>query len=190
VEAADARGPDAAALKELLVLVSGPIASGKSTLSRAVVRVLRDAGISAAAVDVDVVYELLEERGYSPGRAEMWSRARRVAGRLAGALFAEGVDVVLVEGGFLAAEEQSELLAEVQPDRVRRILLHTSLETALARVRLDADRGVSRDPVFLAQHYGQIGPAAAPRLPGELVFHTDSLSVEDGARRIVAWLNG
>jgi Adenylylsulphate kinase len=84
VEATDEgrQGEDEAALTGSLVLVGGPIASGKSTLARAVARRLRDGGTSAGVVDVDQVYEMLEERGHSPGKTELWHKAHRLAGRM------------------------------------------------------------------------------------------------------------
>lgn len=190
MEAAGARGPRAgeASLTRLLVLAGGPIASGKSTVSHAVAQRLRQIGRPAAAVDVDHVYELLEARGHSPGDPEVWRRAHRLAGRIVDALFAEGVEVVLVEGDVLVPHSCDELLAMARPDSVRRVTLVASLATALERVRLDDDRGISRDPAFLTRHYEEIGPILAPRPSEELVLDTDSLSAEEAAEQVAAWL--
>jgi hypothetical protein len=190
VEAAGARRPRAGetSLKRLLVLVGGPIASGKSTVSRAVAQRLRQIGRPAAAVDVDLVYEFFEVRGHSPGASEVWQRAHRLAGRIADALFAEGVELVLVEGDVLTPGACAELLAAARPDGVRRITLVASLATALERVRLDDDRGISRDAAFLTRHYEEIGLALERRPREELVLDTDSLSADEVAERVAAWL--
>ena len=172
------------------MLVSGPIASGKSTLSRAVADRLRRTGTPAAAVDVDLVYELLEERGHSPGEPELWRKAHRLAGRIAAALFEEGVEVVLVEGDFLSGENDAELLASARPESVRRIVLRCSLETASARVELDDDRGISRNRNFLTGHYEQIAPLLASRRGNEFVIDTDELPVGVAAKRAAASLGG
>jgi adenylylsulfate kinase-like enzyme len=190
VEAARARGPRAgeAHLKRLLVLVGGPIASGKSTVSRAVALRLREIGSPAAAVDVDLVYELLETRGHSPGDPEVWQRAHRLAGRIAAALFAEGVEIVLVEGDVHAPAAREALLATAGAGDVLTITLAASLETALRRVRMDDDRGISRDPTLLARHYETVGPTLLQRPREELLLDTDALQVADIVERVVAQL--
>jgi adenylylsulfate kinase-like enzyme len=192
VEATRTRGPragEAAPMRTpLLVLVGGPIASGKSTLAQELRRRLRESGTSAAALDVDLAYELLEERGHSPGEPELWLRAYRLAGRIAACLFAEGVEVVVVEAGFLAAADAETVIAAAGRTAVRRISLRTSLETALARVQLDDDRGISRDPQFLARHYEALAPALVHRPSDELVLDTETMSPEEAARRVAARL--
>ncbi len=44
----------------MLLVVTGPMASGKSTLARAVACELERRGAKAAAVDLDLVYEMLD----------------------------------------------------------------------------------------------------------------------------------
>ena len=78
----------------MIVVVTGPIASGKSTLVRALADELRRAGPTAATLDRDEVYELLEERGATAGDPESWQRANRLTAAFAAALVADGVDVV------------------------------------------------------------------------------------------------
>lgn len=184
------QGEDEAALTGSLVLVGGPIASGKSTLARAVARRLRDGGTSAGVVDVDQVYEMLEERGHSPGKTELWHKAHRLAGRIAAGLLAEGTETVLVEGDFLGEDTNAELLQIVRPTSVRRITLITSIETARARVESDPDRGISRDARFLAKHYEEISATLAQRPRDELVIDTERLTVEQAAARVTDWLEG
>ena len=45
-----------------IVVISGPIASGKSTVGRAVTVELSGRGFDAAIVDLDLVYEILDPR--------------------------------------------------------------------------------------------------------------------------------
>jgi len=47
----------------LLVVITGQIASGKSTLAKALASELGRRGMPAAAVDLDVVYEMLDPVG-------------------------------------------------------------------------------------------------------------------------------
>ena len=95
-----------------VVVISGPIASGKSTLSRAVaVRLQERFGIEGAVIDLDLIYEMLDPQGRPKADTRTWSAARRVAGRLATALLAEGRPIV-AEGDFAGEGELPEFLAE------------------------------------------------------------------------------
>jgi energy-coupling factor transporter ATP-binding protein EcfA2 len=144
-----------------LVVVTGSIASGKSTLCREAARLLTAHGRPAAVVDVDVVYEMLEERGHTAGTPAVWQQARRLALAFAAALFADGLEVVMVECEPLTAAELDDLGNRLSCSG-RQIVLRASLETALRRVRDDPMRGVSRDPTFLARHYAARDVEAPP----------------------------
>ena len=140
----------------IVVVITGPIASGKSTLGRAVAVELANRGTDSAVVDLDLVYEMLDPRGRSgvaKSDERLWSQSRRVAGRLAGTLLAEGRSVV-AEGNFAGdqslAEFERELPAKV---RLRLVVLDVDFETALRRTEADPSRGLSKDPVFLSRHY-------------------------------------
>ncbi len=67
----------------LVVLISGPIASGKSALGRAVAgRLDEEAGSCCAVIDLDLVYEMLADDSRKVTIA--YGLARRVAGGMAG----------------------------------------------------------------------------------------------------------
>jgi len=171
-----------------VIVVCGPIASGKSTLARAVARTLNDRGIVTAAIDLDLVYEMIAPGTESKSDAPTWSRARTVAARMAGALFEHGVEAVVLEGDFLAPDERAELVAALEPERrVRYVTLEVPLADALVRVAADPSRGLSRDPAFLARHYEEIGPLLRGRPESDLALDTSALSVEAEADAVVAW---
>jgi shikimate kinase len=163
-----------------VVVIGGPIASGKSTLSRAVA-----VRLEGAVVDLDLVYELLDPHG-PKSSAALWSAARRVAGRLAGALLAEGRSVV-VEGDFAGegalAEFASELPSGVHP---RLVLLDVDFEKAFERASADPTRGVSRDRAFLSRHYTEF--ASAWDGQDVLQLNTGAATVDETAAAVVAWL--
>jgi uridine kinase len=46
-----------------VIVICGPIASGKSTVARAVARLFECRGRKAAVTELDLVYEMLEHRG-------------------------------------------------------------------------------------------------------------------------------
>ena len=131
----------------LIAVIGGPIASGKSSLGRVTAARLQDVrGAEVAVIDLDLIYEMLDPRARS-GRPKsderMWSQARRLAGRLAAALLAEGRQVV-AEGNF--AGDQS--LAEFERELIKS-------RTGEGRARAKA-RGVrfGRKPK-LSVHQGQ-----------------------------------
>ena len=126
----------------LVVVISGPIASGKSTLSRAVAAQLEEAEeVATAVIDLDLVYELLDPRRRTKDDADLWAEARRVAGRLTTALLAESRCVV-AEGEFASDQALDEFVSEL-PGTVdlRLVLLDVDFETALNRASADPTRG-------------------------------------------------
>jgi len=139
-----------------VVVISGPIASGKSTLSRAVaVRLQERFGIEGAVIDLDLIYEMLDPQGRLKADTRTWSAARRVAGRLATALLAEGRSVV-AEGDFAGEGELPEFVAELPNDiDPRLVLLEVSFAKAFERALADSSRGVSKDRAFLSRHYSE-----------------------------------
>jgi shikimate kinase len=174
----------------LVVVIGGPIASGKSSLGRATAARLEElAGAEVGVIDLDLIYEMLDARGGS-GRAkndeQLWSQSRRVAGRLSAILLAEGRHVV-AEGNF--AEDQA--LAEFEralPGAVRLqlVMLDIDFEIALQRTQADASRGLSKDPVFLSAHYGLFSPQWRER--EVLQLNTGTLSLADATEAVTAWL--
>lgn len=147
----------------MIVVVTGPIASGKTTLVQALARELRTSGRTAATLDRDEVYELLEERGKTAGNPETWRRANRLTTAFAQALAAE-VDVVLVE-------------TDEAIDGALHVTLTTPLEVALERVQLDPTRGLSRDPTVLRSHYDVYATPSA-----ELTIDTSQTTLAETVR--------
>jgi chloramphenicol 3-O-phosphotransferase len=139
----------------VILAINGPIASGKSTLAKAVARELRRRGRTAAVVDLDLVYEMLADDPKDD--PHVWTRARAAADALANAL---PVDVVIIDGEPLRA------------DRI--VALSVSLDEAIRRAQLDPTRGRSRDPEFLRAHHVEN--------PGGL--DTTLLGIEECACRI------
>ena len=169
-------------------MICGPIASGKSTLARAVARSLNDRGVAAAAIDLDFVYEMLAPDGEAKDDPSTWSRARRLAARMADALLESGVEAVVLEGDFLAPDERAELLAALESEpRIRYVTLEAPLADAVARAAVDRSRGISRDPAFLTHHYEEIGPLLRARPQSDLGLDTSAVSVDEAAEAVVAW---
>ena len=80
-------------------IISGPIASGKSTVAQALVAESRASGSSAAVVDLDLVYRMLDDGRLmsDPGTSRL---ARRAAAALVDQYLVDRIQLVIVEGDF------------------------------------------------------------------------------------------
>ena len=170
----------------LVVVISGPIASGKSALSRVVAAQLEEAEVATAVIDLDLVYEMLDPRRGTKDNADLWAEARRVAGRLTTALLAENRCVV-AEGQFASDQALDEFVGELPGTTdLRLVLLDVDFETALKRVSADATRGLSKDETFLSRHYREF----RPEWVGHDVLRLDTTesTLGEAARAVVDWL--
>jgi predicted kinase len=157
----------------LVVVIGGPIASGKSALGREVA-----ARLDAAVVDLDLVYEMLDPHGGPKDDDAVWTRARRAAARIA----ADGP--VVVEGNVATDEALRELEAELPAGAtVRLVLLDVDFETAHARALADPTRGVSQDRAFLSSHYGEFTSEWSDR--EVLRLHTGRATLAECAEAVV-----
>jgi shikimate kinase len=174
----------------VVAVIGGPIASGKSSLSRATATRLEETGkTKAAVIDLDVIYEMLDPRGRS-GRPKsderLWSQARRTAGRLAAFFLHEGRCVV-AEGNFAADQALREFEAELPADvPLRLVLLNIDFEIALQRTQADPSRGLSKDRSFLSIHHGEFDRQWRGR--DVLELDTGSFSVAEAADAVASWL--
>ncbi len=107
-----------------------------------------------------------------------------MTGRLAAALLADGVAVV-VEGEFLTPDQRVEF-TEVLPPAVVPLFV-TPYEVALRRAHDDPTRGVSRDPVFLREHYEASTQAVRDAPSTDLALDTNAVGVTEAARVIADW---
>jgi hypothetical protein len=106
----------------LVIVIGGPIASGKSALSRAVPHRFEEMlAVRGAVIDLDLVYEMLDAQRRPKDDPATWVLARRTAGRLTPTLLADGLFVV-VEGDVVSDRALREFEAEspwrcLGPDR-------------------------------------------------------------------------
>jgi shikimate kinase len=160
-----------------LVVIVGPIGSGKSTVARLLAERLVAAGLTAATPDVDDVVSM----GAGPADAfdAMWSRGRRVHGAAVGAWLRSGVDVVIAHGPAYTDEETEALMAEVPPGTPSvRVLLLAPYDVALSRVTGDPLRGLSQDPVFLRSTHERFNDLLPSIAPCDHTFATEHLPAD------------
>ena len=170
----------------IVVVITGPIASGKSTLGRALAVELTERGSDSGVVDLDLVYEMLDpSRGAKTDEAR-WSHARRLAGKIAAEL-GKRRSAVVVEGEFETDVQRAEFCDELPQEwRTSFVTLTVDFDEAWRRAMADPTRGVSKDKDFLAAHYRALGNARPD--DRDFVLDTGDVSVSLAARSVADWL--
>ena len=160
-----------------LVVVIGPIASGKSSVATALADRLVARGSTVTLVDIDDV--VFMSRAPADCVDELWARGRAVHGRLVGAWLDSGVDVVIAHGPAFTGPETSALMSSVGREvPVLRVLLTCPFEVALQRVAGDPDRVFSKDPEFLRRTYERFTDLL-PTIPScDRTYRSDELDVD------------
>lgn len=166
-----------------LVLITGPIASGKSTVAALLAARLTSEGSTVVLLDVDDVAGMVAHPG--AGAAGLWSAAHLAHGALVGQWMRSEVDVVLAIGPIYTPAETAALLDPLPPGtRPLRVVLDATLAVALRRVTGDPSRGLSREPAFLASTHARFR-AAQPDLAADAVFDSDALDAATIATSIL-----
>jgi len=171
-------------IRPTVVVISGSIASGKSTLARAVTAELASDGTRCAVIDIDVLHDML-----SVDQDPTWAVARETAGLLTDAFLAADVQVVVIDGEFITETERASYLEKVRtPATARFVTLRVGYDEAVRRAQGDPSRGVSKDPAFLATHYEAVQAGLDATADTDLVIHTDDVSLADATTMILAFV--
>ncbi len=162
-----------------MVVVIGPIASGKSTLASELAGLLRAAGEAVAVVGLDTVAEM------ALPTLDDWAWAHDIHGQIVAAWLATPTTTVIAEG-LETPTEVNQLMSHVPSDvSVLSVLLIARYETARQRTSADPSRGISRDPDFLATMYQRFNNEL-PGLTYDLQLHSEDASPGALAARVVA----
>ncbi len=165
------------------VYLCGMIGSGKTTLGRLLAREL-----GRAFFDLDEemdkalgysFHRLVQEKGWLAFRELEYSICKRFAGM--------SQAVIALGGGTVRYEWNMDVLRGTGLF----ILLHASLETLAARVRL-ADRPRVNPGTSLEEDLRSIWGAASGKYLGcaQLVYETDQKEPQDSARDLAKWIRG
>lgn len=162
----------------LLVLITGPIAAGKSTLAQEVTARLRAEGRTVALVDLDTVAEMA-----LPTLPD-WEWAHEIHATLVGAWTARPLDVVVDEGSSSASELAQILAATPDGVPVLRVLLLADVERSWERAQGDPTRGLSKDREFLGRMY-EAFDAGLPHLDHDLLLDVEATTLDERATAVV-----
>lgn len=135
---------------------------------------MRAAGSAVAVLDLDDVVQTIG--GFGDLAPECFRQAQQVYGGLVGAWLSQGVDVIAHGPFFEPAEDDALLHAVPMGIEPRRVQLVVTYEAALARVTLDAERAVSKDPEFLRIAFERLHSLSPNVPPSEWVFDTTQVS--------------
>jgi histidine triad (HIT) family protein len=166
-----------------LVFVTGPIASGKSTVSRLLAERLRSTGDAVAVLDLDEVVETIG--GYANVDRDGIGRAGDVLGELAAAWLDRGCTVV-AHGSFFEDGGSVSVPTRVAPRRVR---LLAEFDLASERVAGDPDRGGSKDLVFLRSAYDRYERLLPRQIAADWTFDTSTTPADQIADTIASALD-
>ena len=160
----------------MVIVITGPIASGKSTVARALYHELARLDVRVAVIDLDIIEDMLTADG-PKSDLESWTLARHAASRLANGFLKDGVAVVIADGSFNVVNDRAafeqHLETKISPLYVT---LKVTFEEALRRAQSDPTRGVSRDPAFLAGYFDAATKLAADLPATDVVIDTESVA--------------
>jgi shikimate kinase len=166
-----------------LIVITGPIAAGKSSVARGLADRVRDAGRTAVVLDLDDIVATLRVPLQSVEQS--WTWARQVHGRLVGEWLASGVETVIVDGPFYTEGETAAMMRYVPNDvGVCRVLLLAPFEIALARVADDPSRGVSKIPSVLHTKYEEFSHVRGQIAAFDWTFGTSACTLDDVVKKI------
>ena len=171
-------------LARMVIVITGPIASGKSTIARELARELERTHGRIAVIDLDLLYDMLRPDGPKSDDGT-WALARHAAATLTTTFLQEGMAVVVAEGSFNRPGDRAafarHLDTNVDPLYVT---LRVSFEEALRRAQGDPTRGVSRDPVVLNRYFAAADQSLATVPVTDVVLDTERMTSTFAAKAI------
>lgn len=161
-----------------LIVISGPIASGKSTIAAAMSAVARRRGLTVALTGLDVVAEM------ALPTLPNWDWAHRVHAQLVGAWLATDVELVIDEGTSSRYEVGLVLGQVPATTEVGHVVLTANLDRSLERAQGDPGRGASAEADFLrADHTHYAGEW--PHLLWDLRIDVEGRTPKDMAAEVL-----
>lgn len=161
-----------------LVMIVGPIASGKSTVAADLGARFRAAGRHVAVLDLDD--HVMTIGGFVGLEPVRFATSVVVFGDLVGAWLREGFDVI-AHGPFFQGDEDAAVVRTAPiGTEILRVELRCTYQVALERVTADAARRhLSANAEFLRNTYDRFGDLRPLMHPADHVFDTTVTGWED-----------
>lgn len=170
-----------------LVVIAGPIGSGKTTVADLLARRYASANRSVAIADLDDVAFM--QRGVRD-IPEFWRRAGIAHSALVLGWFDSGIDVVIAHGPFFESRSYDSLFASAKAgSRTHHVVLSVPFDIALQRVTADRERGssaLSKNPDFLRSTHDAFAELDLP--PADYTFDTSSMTATEIVERLAPLL--
>lgn len=170
-----------------LVLINGPIASGKNAVSTALAGLFERQARRVAVIDLDELWFMLDHQTPRSHDVGHWLEARRAAAALTDEFYRSGRDSVIVNGPFFTEEERSAYLDHVRtPVTPLFVTLRVSFGESWRRAQADPRRVLSKRREWLRERYAEAERLLPPLLASDLVIGTDGRGPDQIATDILA----
>ena len=171
------------ARKATLVVVTGPIASGKTSVAFELAALARQQGLRAEAIDLDTIIEMVAGTDWLRVRREHWELAEEAAAAMIDRLLDSGLELVTIAGPFFSEDNREHLLGSlVSRPTARFVMLKVSLEESIRRAQAEPGRGLTSDADFVARIYAGIDWSSVPH--NDVEIDTDDKSLDDVAAAV------
>ncbi len=167
-----------------LILISGAVASGKTTLAWRLAALSRERAMPAAAIDIDELFAIVAGRDWSLVTSIHRRLACELAATVAQRLFEGNVTLVAIAGSTVSPHEWQHVQSNLNAAPLAtRVLLRVSLAEAVRRAREDFTRvGATRDSGVVARLHFAIDWSGVPKPDIEL--DTDGLTQDEVAQAV------
>ena len=169
-----------------LVVITGPIASGKSTTAAALAASATARGLTAVVVDIDDIAEMVAAPG--AGAAGLWLAAHQAHGALVARWARTPVDLVVAVGPICSPAERAALLDQLPATSAGHwVVLDAPVDTTLVRAQSDPTRGLSRQAAFHHERHQRFRRLIAD-LPAAQTFDTTTTGPDAIAEQVLTAL--
>lgn len=182
----DYASPSGHSKQAMLIVINGPIASGKNAVSTALAGLLERHGRRVAVIDLDEVWMMLDHQKPQTQVLENWLEARRAAAILTDEFYDSGRDAVIVNGPFFTEAERRGFVDHLRkPADPLFVTLRVSFEESWRRAQGDPRRVISRRRDWLAERFSVNEQLMPPLLATDLIVGTDARSPDEIAAEIL-----
>jgi hypothetical protein len=168
-----------------LVVITGPIASGKTSVGQALAAIARERGFRAAAIDLDVIVEMLVGADWPSVRSNHWYTAHELAAASADRLGALGFDLLTIAGPFFNQALRDHIAACLQTEAdISWGMLRVSLDESVVRCAGEPWRILTSDPAFVTRLYATIDFDNLP--PFDFDVDTNGMTLHEVVQLVAA----